>query len=406
MSKQNKVGKLYVILFENSLGPVTDSRHNDLANTWEELDKWVSKLFEPSFRSKYKDSAGNSVKISWAFVSWSGFKTNPVKRDFGWYTVYDHIVLTYGKQLKEYGDGVYWMYNHPDKSGVGNVWGLDWLHNSHYLEILNRYIIERDYFPSVVQVPTEKNDASNWLENWIPFDFSNRNVAELNLEGDQEGGQKIGDVLDWRGAPTNWREYHPSSTDYRKSGNMKRTIFRIIDVKSRFYQLTEAEVEKAFLQCMEGNDTAIAVLEHDFRDRADAIMNIYIETINKLSKKYPDVKWFYSNALEASQGVSGYTDKSPPVFSLEILHDDVRNKDVIRIKSSKQLFGSMPYVVTKVEQNEEFDHHPIDNVGFCVWEIDRKKIPNECIFGVASSDTFGNVGLQKFHLNGNQIIKK
>ena len=64
----------------------------------------------------------------------------------------------------------------------------------------------------------------------------------------------------------------------------------------------------------------------------------------------------------------------------------------IRIRSSKMLFGTIPYVASKEIFTEKFRHHPVYNIGSCVWQLDRESIPNECILGIASSDTCGNVG--------------
>ncbi len=398
-----KTGRLYVAPIINAMGPVTDQRYNDLLGTWEEVDNNVSKIFDSSYRNRILDSNGNPLAISWFFVSWSGFKINPVKRDFGWFTIYDHYQSKFGNIMRKYDDGMYWMYNHPPPSGIGNEWGLDWFHNSHYFEILNRYVIEREYFPSVVQIVTEKNDASHWIDNWFPFDFSNRNVDELDLNASQEQGKKVIDVLDWRGAPTDWSEYIPSIEDYRKKGTMKRHIFRVLDIKTRIYQLTEKEIEKAFLRCMTGKDTVIAAYEHDFRDRSETIMDYFISPIADLSKKYPDVSWSYSNALNAAQSVCGYQDKLSPSFDATVFYDNTCNKNMIRIRSSENLFGNIPYVVSMDINTKEYVNHAVHKIGSCTWQLDRDILPRECIFGIASSDIAGNVGLQKFVIKNETV---
>jgi len=387
----------------NTMGPVTDSRHDDLLNNWDQIDKCISKIFDDSYRNRFLDSEGNHLVLNWFFISWSGFKTNPVKRDMGWHTVYDHYMQKFGREMQKFGDGAYWMYNHPPASGIANEWGLDWLNNSHYFEILNRYIIERNYFPPIIEAVPEKNDASNWIENWFPFDFSNRNVDELDLDAKQEEGKKVSDVLDWRGAPTDWQHYNPAHEDYRLKGTMKRFVFRVLDIKTRLYQLSEKEIEKAFIRCMNGNDTIIAAFEHDFRDKAEVIITNFIQPIVDMAKKYPDIKWFYGNAQYAAQEVCGYMNRDQLTFDVRILKDEVRDKYVLRIKSSKPLFGNMPYIASKDSTTNEYDHHSVDNIGYCIWELDLNRLPNECIIAIASSDTYGNVGLQKYLLKDNNI---
>lgn len=399
-----RIGTLFVVPIINAMGPVTDSKHDDLLSTWDEVDRCVGKIFDPSYRSRYKDTSGHGAIFSWFFISWSGFRTNPVRRDFGYFTIYDHYRQVWGKQIRRFGDALYWMYNHPPASGVGNEWGLDWLHNTHYFNILNRYLIERSYFPAVVQVPTEKNDTSNWLENWFPFDVGNRNCRDLDLTAIEADGKITGTVIDWSQAPVDWSEYHPNFQNYRLPGTMKRIVFRMLDIKTRIYQLKEYEIEKAFQRCMMGKNTLISAYEHDFRDRAKTIMERFLEPITRLSREYPEVEWRYDNALNAAKGVLGYADDEPPVFDVECYRDPLYG-EVLRIRSSKRLFGPMPYVASKALDTESYKYHPVASIGENVWQLDRDCLPSDCIVGVAASDEYGNVGLRKYLLKGNNQLQ-
>lgn len=396
-------GVLYVVPVINAMGPVTDALHGDLLNTWEDVDRCLRQLFTPSYRSRYPDSRGRHLIFSWFFISWSGFTTNPVHRDFGYFTIYDHYTNVFGTEMRHYGDGLYWMYNHPASSGIGNEWGLDWLHNSHYLNILNRYVIDRGYFPSVVEVPTEKDDTSHWLENWFPFDFGNRNCRDLNLEAIQPGGHLTGAVIDWTRAPDDWSEYHPSLESYQLPGSMRRVIFRLLDIKTRLYELQPSEIEKAFQRCTAGKSTVIAAYDHDFRDRAETTMERFIEPLVHISKQYPEVEWAYANALHGAQHVLGYTDRDPPRLSVEI-YDDPLASPVVRIRASEPLFGPMPYVATRTADTAVYTHHPVAAVGRNVWQIDRSALPECGTLGVAANDAAGNVCVQRYMLDGKHLM--
>jgi hypothetical protein len=305
----------------------------------------------------------------------------------------------FGAKMEAYGDGFYWMYNHPDESGVGNVWGLDWLQNTHYWNILNRLIIERGYFPAVAYVPTEKNDTSHWLEDWFPFGVGNRNCSELNLMAKQPGGQISGEVIDWQSAPDDWGEYHPSYESYQKAGNMKRTIFRMLDVKSILYELSPAEIEKGFKRCLTGKNTAILAFEHDFRDRAETIMERLIEPAHRLGKMYPNVRWEFANVVNAARGVLGYADISRPEFSLS------RFGDSLRIRSSEPLFGPEPYVAVKDLASENSQHVPAARIGENIWEIKNAQVSPSCVIGIAANDPFGNVGVKRYSIQGDRIVE-
>ena len=392
-------GRLFIVPVINCMGPVTDPRHSDLLNSWDDVDRCMSKVLEEKYRERYLDSAGKGAVFNFFFISWSGFKTNPVHRDFGYFNVFDHYRNMFGAKMEAYGDGFYWMYNHPDESGVGNVWGLEWLQNTHYWNILNRLIIERGYFPAVAYVPTEKNDTSHWLEDWFPFGVGNRNCSELNLMAKQPGGQISGEVIDWQSAPDDWGEYHPSYESYQKAGNMKRTIFRMLDVKSILYELSPAEIEKGFKRCLTGKNTAILAFEHDFRDRAETIMERLIEPAHRLGKMYPNVRWEFANVVNAARGVLGYADISRPEFSLS------RFGDSLRIRSSEPLFGPEPYVAVKDLASENSQHVPAARIGENIWEIKNAQVSPSCVIGIAANDPFGNVGVKRYSIQDDRIVE-
>jgi len=79
----------------------------------------MDKLFDRKFRVKYKDSMGNDLKIGWLFLTWTGFKTNPRGRDFGYHKVRDHYGTRWGKLMDDYGDEECWHYHHPSGDILG-----------------------------------------------------------------------------------------------------------------------------------------------------------------------------------------------------------------------------------------------------------------------------------------------
>ncbi len=390
-------GRLFVVPVINTMGPVIDPRHDDLLNTWEDVDRACARYFEQSYRGRYPDSRGRPAVFSWFFISWSGFSSNPVHREFGWFNVYDHYHERFGAAMDKFGDRLHWMYNHPPASGVGNEWGLDWLHNSQYFEILDRYLLERAYFPSVIEVATERNDTSHWIEQWFPFDVGNRNCRDLNLGATEADGRKSGSVLDWGLAPDDWSEYHPSAADYRVPGDMRRWIFRLLDIKTRIYRLRAEEIEKAFRRCRAGRDTFLSAYEHDFRDRSHAVSELLLEPVSRIARDYPDVEWRYADALEAAQEVTHVQDRVAPDLRVEV------NEAGIRIHTSEEIFGAMPYVASKDLTDATYRHHPAARVGENTWQISRDAVPSRCLFAAAASDRGGNVGMTHVTLEGTDV---
>lgn len=384
-------GTLYVVPVVNAMGPVTDSRHTDLLNSWDEVDRAVGKLFAEDYRRRHSDPTGSPAILSWFFVDWTGFTSNPVQRDFGEFTIYDHYRRVFGPGFERFGDALYWMYNHPAASGVGNEWGLDWLHSSHYFEVLSRYVIERGYFPPVIEVPTEKNDTSHWLEQWFPFDFGNRNCADLDLGAREADGKTSGSVIDWQGAPDDWSEYRPSHTDYRRPGAMRRTIFRLLDIKTRIYQLKDSEIEKAFERCRSGRSTVLAAYEHDFRDRADAVEELLLAPVARLAVRYPDVPWRYATARDAARAVVDQT-------ATDIVLAAAADGQVLRITASTQPFGPTPFVCVLDSSTGRYDHRPVATVGERVWQLDLAALPERGVLGLAATDPSGEVAVQRYRI--------
>ena len=57
-------------------------------------------------------------------------------------------------------------------------------------------------------------------------------------------------------------------------------------------------MEKAFKQANNGNPALVAFSSHDFRDLSYEV-NYLRKMINKISKKYTDVKFFYTDTKTA-----------------------------------------------------------------------------------------------------------
>ena len=177
------VSSVSVVVCMDTEGPCADPSNPDLLGTWGAVDTAMDKLFDPGFRDRLRDPAGGALRIGWFFLTWTGFRTNPRGRAFGYHAVRDHYVERWGGRTLECGDEHCWHYHHPPASGVGNEWGLDWSAGSEHDAIVSRQVLERDWFPvcfraggTILGPP-----AARWVDSWFPFDYSNR--APLSLPG-------------------------------------------------------------------------------------------------------------------------------------------------------------------------------------------------------------------------------
>lgn len=389
--------RLFVAPILNTMGPVTDARHQDLLNSWDLVDQANEKYFKEDFRRSLLDSQGREVVISWFPVSFSGFDSNPVNRDFGWFKIYDHLVEKWGNKLKECGDGIYWMYNHPDKSGVGNAWGLDWLHNCHYLNILNRMILERSYFPGVIEIPTAETHSINFVENFFPFELSNRNSPHINWDNIEADGKKTREVLQWADATNSWVPYHPNLSNHQRPGEGKHAIFRLLDIKSRIMSFPEDEIRSAFKSCMDGHDVVIAGYEHDFRDRCDVVRDLFLLPIKKIAQEYPDVEIINTNFQSAVLECSKKPNLAAPKFTISI------KKEYLSIESDCELYGQTPYVAIKRLESDDFFHvNPTIN-GYRNWAIQMSALPASFQIGIAGFSKGGRQSVARFQVVGGTI---
>jgi hypothetical protein len=386
-------GTLFVVPVINAMGPVTDSKHQDLLNNWDTVNTAFQYACSENYRLRYPDSQNKGLKFSLFCISWSGFKTNPVQRDFGWHTIFDNYKISFKNEIQRWGDAFYWMYNHPPTSGVGNEWGLDWLHNTHYLNILNHFIIDRAYFPNCVEIPTERNDTSHFLENYIPFDFSNRNSKKNNLNSVNADGKRTGEVLGWEHSPADWSHYHPDPDNYQQVGNMQRTIFRIVDIQSIVHMLGEEDIELAFQRCQKGHNTILCAYEHDFRDRYEVIMARMIAPVHKLKTHYPNVKIIYETAENAARKICGY-----PLNSSEIGLNLYRQEDLLRISTIEPIFGREPYTCLYIPSENSYTHIPLVQIGYNTWQLPKFTFQKETVIGVGVNDRKGQSHVRRWRV--------
>ena len=216
------------------------------------------------FRKKFKDKNKNGIIYSWFILTLTGFKTNPFKRPMKYNLTYNFYKKNFYKNFLKYNDEIYWHYHQPAKSGIGNEWSRDWNASQEYINILNRLVADKGFFPSCFRAGgrIEDNDLSNWLENYIPFDYSNCS-GKINWDRIESDGRKLREVADWSRAPKSWVGYHPNFLDYQKTGDQKRYIFRCMDLKSPVYNLKDSDIEQAFETAESGENAILSVFEHD-----------------------------------------------------------------------------------------------------------------------------------------------
>lgn len=372
-----------------------DKRISTLAN-WNEVDKILDILMDDSFRTRVPDSNGNGWIFNWFCLDHVGFTgKNPRCRDAGYGNIYVHY-LSKIKENNSYNKDLLQFHYHPlPFNGHFNYCGTAYVNSDNIFKILSHRVIDNEMFPSVYRagMEAERPDSHWFLEQWIPFDYSNDSYIKAN--NDRQPDLRDGRYGDWRRASMKWKPYHPSHDDYQVEGSCHRMLTRCISLDSRVAKLELQDVRDAFSQARDGESAIIAFANHDFRDMRDEV-NRAMDLIKKVSKEYPDVQFEYSDAISAFKNVEKIVEENVK-WKVDIEKNGINDVCIIRIKSTGRIFGSQPFFCFKTKEG----HYYWDNLdygeikGEWSYVFDDKTINWSCIeiVGFASNHYDGQTDI-------------
>ncbi len=363
-------------------------------HSWDRIDGMLKKILSKDFRNAFIDSFGNGWIYNWFCIDYVGFIYNPRKRDMGYHNIYDF----YYKKLRDYNslqDGLHWHFHPMSNYFEAHRCATSYVNSPHLYQILCRRIIERQYFPAAYRpgLHTIRPDSNWFLEQWIPFDFSNWSYRTNNVLDKMED-VKEGRFGDWRAAPDDWSVYQPSHDNWQVPGNCRRWIARCIDIMSRGKNISRDEVEKAFSRTNEGKPTLMSFSNHDFRDMAFEVDYVR-DLILSVSKDYPEVKFKYCEAVDAFRSVVyGQNMCFVPVkLEVEISGDDKRRYLNVKTIQGK-VFGPQPFLAIKTKSgrfiHDNFDFDPSLTKWSYTFDVDSVHAYDISMIGVAANDMYGN----------------
>lgn len=357
--------------------------------TWDQVDAMLDAMLRPEYRDAYPDALGRGWVYSWFVVDHVGYDTNPRRRDMGYHNVFDHYLAL----LRDTGstqDDVQFHFHPMSTYREAHVCATSYLRSPHLLETLARRVIDRQWFPSCFRpgFHAERPDAHWFLEQWIPFDFANQATAgDVALQQDVSGGR----LGDWRRAPNDWSPYHPHHDDYQVPGGCRRTLFRCLNVGTRFKLLDQAEVDRAFARADAGAPTVLAFTNHDFRDMRPDVARTHALLVDA-AKRFPDVEWRHARALDAARAVLGRSDRTPLRLTATLVHEDGRAR--LDVAADRDTFGPQPFLAVATMDRrylaDNFDiHQPHRRWSYT---FDGETVPLEAVarIGVASNDANGS----------------
>lgn len=353
---------------------------------WTQVDEMVDELMSPEWRQRHADDAGNGYVFSWFVVDHVGHDFNPRRRALGFHTIYDHYV----EKLAAFAppmDKLYFHYHPVSYFHAANKNSNSFSYTNHHLQALSRRVIDNLDFPAAFRpgFHLERPDINFFLEQWIPFDYGNQGMPEREEDRKQRdiGGGRYGD---WRRAPDLWDVYHPSFADYQRPGGMKRYIARCLNLDSRLRPISEAEIERAFVQASTRGSAILSITNHDEREMRPQI-DWFMDTVRAVGSRHRDVRFLHANAVDAIRQHCRLPRVEPVSLSFRW------NDNTLEIEADKPIWGPQPYFCFKTH-DQRYIHENFDFQGEQGWSFtfDDDTIPTSCLegIGVATNDDFGN----------------
>jgi len=339
----------------------------------------IRAVTSPEFRQECADPQGGWYRWNWFVLDNVATLTNPRRRLFGYGQVYVNLreAISFRDSLKL--DGFYWHYHQMRRDQHPFIKETNFFSSDEYNQILCRYIIEHRHFPAAYRAGycLERWDANLFLENWIPFDYSNQAPGF-----DFPVHRRVGEELDfWLRAPKDWSHYHPDSRDCERPGDMRRTIFRSLCFRTRLYSLTEEDVRQAFQRADQGQPTVLSTFSHDFRPLEPEARGFH-ELVVRTATSFPEVQWRHATAVEAARAVLGQAIDTPLELELWV------EKDLVYARSSRAVFGSEPYLAL-MTVDHRFFHQNFIKIDENLWAYHLRRPEIIHYIGLGACDATG-----------------
>jgi hypothetical protein len=307
----------------------------------------VALAMTDSVRNMFLDSDSGRVKFTWFGLTHEAYLFSTSQSGT---VVFDEL-NRYDDRMKEVGDMVGWHYHHADwnnpkdTSANAGCWkqsltfnGTAYMHGSDIElaeQMVAMLILDKGYYPSVFRAgwTWESSDFSVWLDDVVPFDFSN--TAPLTSSMPHSMRDTSGGRYDWSKAPSDWTYYHPDSADYQKAGHLKRTMFRCFPG----HKSIDLNFFEAFKKAKAGENVLVGAYVHSFDDIAQ-FCRITTSTLRNTAQSFFGIRYKFVTALEGARMVLGLADEKPPEVQV------LRAGKTITVVSDKPLF-CYPYGAIK-----------------------------------------------------------
>ena len=396
--KRLKEGSVDLQGREEEVKNLLHSHRVKLNTDWYQLDEMLTELGKGEFREKYQDSEGRCWVFSWFCLDHIGYSDNPRRRDIGYHNIFDHYVEHCNSH--NYDDDVYLHFHPMSRYREAHRCATSYSQSPHLYETFCRRLIDRNWFPSAFRAgfQAERPDSHLFLEQWIPFDYSNMSIENWD-EIDKQSDFHLGRSGNWKGAPNSWKPYHPHIDDHRKVGNCRRWIARCLNAMNRIAPVTKEEIHKAFYDANKtGLPQIVGFCGHDFRDLRNEV-----EFLNRLigdsASQFPSIKYYYDNANQAFQRYMKFFETKPNIPQLKInFYQELSDFPRIEVKLiSGSVFGPQPFLAVRSPSrnyyHDNFDYFVDEQIWHYAFSPDSIDIDDVAEIAVGCVDGWGETSV-------------
>jgi hypothetical protein len=383
---------------EAAVRSVIESHRSKVLGSWTELEAMLERVTAPSFRNRLSDSAGHGWIYNWFCMDHIGYDYNPRRRDIGYHNIFDYYQAMVDAD-KVSGDGLHWHFHPMSTYQDAHRCATHYFRTPDIFEILSRKVIERGFFPNCYRAgfQAERPDSHWFLEQWIPFDFSNMAIddwAAIDSHVDFRDGRSG----DWRGAPSDWSIYHPDHDDWRKPGACRRWIARTLNVLNRIASVEQTEMDKAFQRVVDGKPALVGICSHDWRDLGPEVEYL-TGLVAESARRFPGVPFYFQEARRAFREVASDESSAPrsDALDLEVTIRPASADDVpslhVRTRAGK-VFGPQPFLAIELKGrrfvHDNLDFSPTGTTWSYAFHGDTLPLEDVARIGIAANDANGN----------------
>lgn len=380
----------------------------DTHKNWLSLYKSIKKIKKKKFsiRSKF------SWIFTWCFLSHDGFDgENPRKRTKGYGKIFYNYFKKFHKdismyKLKKNKDFIGWHFHAPSITNDAHRGGSTYLGSTKIFNDLCNYILEYSWFPVIFRAGhnTVRQDLNLFLEQWIPFDFSNTSYNKIKKLDRISSSNRYGN---WSNAPKSWIPYNPCFNDYQLKGNMKRFVARCLPINEREYSISLKDINLAFKEANKKGNSLLCFTNHDFREMGHDIEEV-LHKIKKIEKKYPQINIKFTNALEGIRKTIGYNKKIYKI-GLKASIKKIQNQHRLIVSVKNEIFGTQPFLAIKNKKNKYFwQNFDYEKKNLWSYSFDENNILFNQIrgLGIAANNIQGLTEVLNYKFNQKKFIKK